>query len=284
MSRFVSLLLAVISSFACSKDSSPGKSEPKTEVTSSTTSESSKLACDQRMDQLAGRLPLLAKESGIALAVPVGLTPIESSKGSPVESYGSTLVIESDGAFVFQGQQVANLDDLKDRLTVELDRILASDRGRALYIWAQASTPAASVAHLVSAVPADFDARLALVGPERPLSDHDAELLNNPRIQRLRDEIDDLDPAQKAATFAKQIQAAVGACAPLIRVFGSVASTPGTSKAEYMAKAAPEALRDCQCQVADLDTIEYALLAVMGAYERPVRSIPAIDAASVLGN
>ncbi len=235
------------------------------------------------MNRFADALGPLAKSGGMALPIPPGISAIESSEGTPIEGYGPQLVLGKDDTLSLQGRLLRSIDELGNELALTVEMARASGRTEPLYIWVDQASAAARVASILAVVPAGMEARLVLVGPEPSLSEYERELLDIPRVQTLRQEIDDLDPADKATTLAQRMQVAVGSCAPLMKAFGSVASTDGTSKAEYMAKAAPEALRACACEVADLEFIEYTLLAIMGAFDRPLRSIPASEAASVLG-
>jgi len=193
--------------------------------------------------------------------------------------------VRRDGGVSMNGERLQNIEsDLAERLAAEVETMRMMGRSGPLYIWADVATPAATVATIAAAAPDGLATRLALAGPEHTETQYEAALLANPNVAKLRRDTDAVDPSQKAVIVAERVQEAVGLCAPLIRVFGDIAGVEASKKAERMAIGAPAAIRECGCNVADLDMIEYTLLAILGAFDRPIRSIPAAEAASMLAN
>src|SRR5690606_4433208 len=103
-----------------------------------------------------------------------------------------------------------------------------------------------------------------------------------PEVARARDAIETGDPSARATAAARVIEEAVGTCAPLIKVFGDLALLEGSEKGPHLAEAAPRALRACDCQVGNLDALEYALIGVLGGFDRPILSVPLARAPGLL--
>ena len=270
-------LVLIVAVMSCSGRSSEPEAKPEPEA--------KQLSCDARMDRFEAALAPVAKETGALLTIPPDIAPIESTKGEPVREYGPVVVVRRDGGVSMNGERLQSIEtDLADRLAAEVETMRMMGRSGPLYIWADVATPAATVATIAAAAPDGLATRLALAGPEHTETQYEAALLANPNVAKLRRDTDAVDPSQKAVIVAERVQEAVGLCAPLIRVFGDIAGVEASKKAERMAIGAPAAIRECGCNVADLDMIEYTLLAILGAFDRPIRSIPAAEAASMLAN
>jgi len=235
------------------------------------------------MDRLA---TLLAQATEGALlqmmAIPTQISPVESPQGTPVDERGLGLVVGPRGDMSFQGEAVANIEpDLRDRLEAELERMQTAGRSVPLYVWADQATPAATVAQIASVAPDPLELRLLVVGPQPAAASYEVELLKNPRVSAFRDQLDELDPSERATFVARKISKTVGNCAPLVRVFADVDVEP-ERRAMVMAERTPHALRECQCKVADLDLVEYTLLGLLGVFDRRVAWLPIAEASSVL--
>ncbi len=243
------------------------------------------LSCDERMDRFAARLAPAAKE-GNWLPIPAEIEPIESPRGEPVQWGGAVVVLTRDGAITLDGEPVAEAE-LGEQLAAwrrMREQMAATSRAMAaVYVWADRAADPAKVARIAAAAPAALPARLVVVGAQHVADDYEKALLGHATVAGFRDQLATADePSNRAVMVAEHISNAVGLCAPLIRVFGNTAGIEASSKGEYLAKGAPSALRECDCGVADLDLLEYALLAVMGAFERPVRTVPIAEAADLL--
>ncbi len=305
MSKPTPILLAgLLIATACSSESSkspsptrPGAGAPAepaataptepaatTPTGSAAASPAAPLSCDQRMDRFAAHLGPAVKQ-GSWRVIPPGIEPIESTRGEPLQAGGPEVVLARDGGVTLNGEPM-DPSALDERLAAWLrmqEQIGADPRAMsALYIWVDRAADPATVARLAAAAPAKLPPRLVVVGPKPTPGAYQKELLGHPTVAAFRDRIAGADPSQRAVAVAEALSNAIGICAPLVRVFGDIASIEGSKKGEYMAEHAPAALRECSCRVADLDLVEYALLGTLGAFEQPIRTLPIADAADLL--
>ncbi len=271
MIEYAPRLVVATLCFACSSSSSQSEPTPK------------KQSCEQRMDRFAAQLAPVATEPGNLLAVPARVHLVESDKGSPVREPGVTIAVDRDGMTV-DGELVERVEpDLRERLARQGEMMEALGEALSIYIAADASTPAPRVAEIAASAPEGVDVRFVLLGPARGGAAYEQELLAVPAVQQLHRDMDSVDPSRRAMQLAQSVEQAIGTCTPLIRVFGQIAALAPADKGAFLAREAPAALRQCKCNVGDLDLLEYAMLAVMGAFDRPLRWIPVADAAAVLG-
>ncbi|MCB9559344.1 MAG: hypothetical protein H6709_18250 [Kofleriaceae bacterium] len=238
-------------------------------------------SCAERADRLGAALRGLADQvrvfgPGVAVAppeLPHG-RPLSRAAAGPVQL---TLEVGRDGTVTIRGTSLgADRDALRERLAAEAARAGVDPDAPStptLYVVADAATTLAALDDVVAAVPEAFELRLVGVGPEPSLSPYLTELRDLPAAKKVRDDIEHADPSLRATRVASHMQDVVGSCAPLIRIFGGVAATE-EDKATYMAREVPGALRACSCKVGDPDVVEYLLLEVFDAYQRPQRWLP----------
>jgi hypothetical protein len=238
-------------------------------------------SCVQRVERFANALAPVAN-SGIAMTVPASIEPIVSTKGTFANQYGATVVVRRDGVYFNDYERLATTDDVRDRLAAEAEMLRSMERDAALYIWADRSAKLREVNTILAVAPKQMERRLLLAGPKPEITDYQRELLKNPAVLEFFANVSSDDPSRRAVYVAEQIEKSIGMCTPLIKAFGAVAGMDAASKGPFLAEAAPKALRDCNCGVADIDLIEYALLSIMGAFDRKVTWVPATEAAAFL--
>jgi hypothetical protein len=245
-----------------------------------------KAQCEQRSEQLAAALAPLGRAPA-PLMVPDTIEPIVSSEGAPVNERAPVLVIDGGGGISFQGERLANLDsDLEPRLAADREaaRALGHQVPAVLYVFADRSLAAAALEPIARAAPAGTELRLLVTAPAPAAARARRQaLLGNPEVARARDAIETGDPSARATAAARVIEESVGTCAPLIKVFGDLALIEGSEKGAHLAEAAPRALRACECRVGNLDVLEYALLGVLGGFDRLVLWVPLARAPGLLG-
>ncbi len=228
-------------------------------------------SCEDRTTRLANRLAALVESSPMSGLVPAGLDPIESSAGAALDGAGSIVGVRKDGSVTLDFGPPMTIEEVAQRLAERAER----DRQPApVLLWADRAAPAELVARVAAVAPAGYPVRLMAVGPVRPREPYDAELEATAGAAAARAAAA-LAPGERATEIARQMERAVGPCASLARVFADVGGEPPEGKARHMARAAPRALRECDCKAADMDAIEYILLSIFGAYERPIRWFPA---------
>ncbi len=214
---------------------------------------------------------------------PAGISPIESAAGQAARGGGTEITVGAGGEVLVNGESLADLaPELRQWLEVHA-KVSPKLATLPIYVWPDRAASAARVAEVAAAVPHGREVRLAFLGPAPAIAADAAALVKQPEIAALRDRVTRLDPGQRAAFLAGEIQKAVGTCAPLVEAFGSVATVAADQKGAYLARAAPAALKKCGCAVGDLDVIVYAMLQIFGEWDRPMRWVPVAQAASVMG-
>jgi hypothetical protein len=286
------ILAAVAFSFSCAqgaRDSEPPPPHPQRDPDPTSSLESSprpsgaspggELSCGERMDRLGARLIALNEQGATDSAVPPAITPIESSAGTPLQGAGTQLLVGADGDITLLGARLGGIEELRERLDLELAMMRHDGRIGPLHIWADRAVPLARVAAVAAAAPEGLEVRLAFAGPERPRSAYEDELLAVPRVARSLEELEGAaDYSQKALLAAAMMEATIGLCAPLVKVYGDVAGVAAEKRNQFIAAQAPEAIRECGCEVADLERLEFLLLWNYGAFDRPARSVPPAEA------
>jgi len=235
--------------------------------------------CDARMAALEKRLVPLAAEPVPMVLASAELEPIETKAGRAIEGLGPVLEVRRDGTLAMLGQPLESVEELEARMQVE------RELGRStspLYLMIDRRTSRAAVEQLVASLPDGTEARAIVVGPERAKTAHDRELETKPSVRELMTSMHEGDPAQRATTLAAAMSKAIVPCAPLVKVFGDVAAVDAQRKGERIATGAPRAIRECNCQMHDLDQVEYALLGIFNAFGRPHRWLPLADALALL--
>jgi len=228
-------------------------------------------SCKDRTTRLETRLAELVESSPAPGLAPTGLDPIESSAGAVHDTAGPSITVRKDGGLTLDSSPPMKIEELALQLAEQAERY---PQAAPLLIWADRAAPAELVGKVAAVAPAGRPVRLMAVGPERPREPYDADLEATPGAAAARAAAA-LAPSERATEIAGQMERAIGSCGALARVFESVGSEPPEGKARHMARAAPRALRECDCKAADIDAIEYVLLSLFGAYERPVRWFPA---------
>lgn len=229
--------------------------------------------CDERAARMAARLGPLADEPGQMMTVPEGLTPIESSRGEPIDRPGPIVMVRKDGALELAGQPAGGPEQLRELLAMELERAARYPPDH-LYVLADREAPASAIAAVLAARPPELTARLAVRGPARPAEPYDDALRALPSVVQFDAEMDKADPGERATRLAKTMEAIVARCPPMIRLYGAVAVDSAESKARTIANGTPPAMRECSCRLTDPDLFEYALLKLFGAFDTPMRSLP----------
>jgi len=228
--------------------------------------------CEVRAKRLTARLAALADEGPSRVFVPGDVTPIESDRGAHLDQRGPQVIVKRDGTVVFNGEPLGAIEtDLRDRLAIE--REIRPDV-RALYVVADREAPASVLARVLAGIPEGLEPRLVVQGPRRPMLDYDTGLLRTASVKDFAAAVEREGPSQKAVFVAETMERAVGTCAPLMKAFGGVAGLEPDGKMRFMAEAAPRAMLECQCKLADVDLFEYVMAALFDAYSAPVRWVP----------
>lgn len=227
-------------------------------------------SCEARMDRLGVRLRALADDGMRLTSESNELVVVEDARR--VDRGGTVVVITAEGEANLSGRQRAD-GTLAEQL--ELERQMYPERaGQPFYLAPRAGTPASAVLRATVVVAANTrEARLLVAGPMPEQVPSDEQLLAVPEVAALRRDLAGADPSQAATLIASALSEAIAPCTPVIKLFGSVATVAPEDKAAVVAGAA-DAARECNCQMADLDVFEYAILAALDAFERPGRWIP----------
>ncbi len=230
-------------------------------------------ACADRAQRMSATLPDFAAELRVFHDATV--TPPELPAGRRIVFAATAIVVNRDGAVSLEGNTLgADRAALREQLTARLARtvdIATPD----LYVVAEAATPVRVLDEVLAAVPEGFELKLTGLGPALELTPYHRQLQEQPWARALDAELRTADPSSAAVELSRRMERALGTrCAPLTRVYGSV--TTEEDKGSYIARETPIALRACQCAVAEPDVLEYLLLAVFGAYDRPQRWIPLV--------
>lgn len=235
--------------------------------------------CDTRVDRMASELAALSqRQAGMA---PRGITPIERPGGDELGP-GTEVTIGPDGEVAAYGEPIHELTPGLREWFDTHDKVARETASQPIYLWPDKAVSAERVAEVAAAMPAGREVRLAFLNPAPPVSTAAAKLVQKPAVAAVRDRVMKLDPSQRAVAIAREMQKAVGTCAPLVKAFGKVATIAADGKAAFLARAVPAALKECHCGVGDLDMVEYLLLQTFGEWDRPMRWLPVAQAASVM--
>jgi hypothetical protein len=238
--------------------------------------------CAERMERLEARLVPLAERPPTFLLIPTGFEPIEASGGRPVESRGIVLTVGADGSPVIGGAPVDGVPGVVEVLAREIRQVeeLSALGGPAisprLSVWLDRRASPSILEELLPLVPGAMPVEVLVMPPGWAPPEADP-LYTSPSAVALRRSLDDADASEKAVILARRFEEAVRECKPLDRIFGDITARDAADKARFLAREAPRAVAGCGCKVADLSLFEYSMLAVMGAYDRPVHAIPAAD-------
>jgi hypothetical protein len=250
----------------------PAKSEATPRTPTSDTAEEP--GCEARVARMT---PLLqANAEVLQVPPPYGIAPLRSSEGRPVSEPILTVTIDKDGGLFLMGGRVESYE-----LTTRVARI-RSERNRyshnkpftGAYLWVDEATPVQALGDAVAKLPKDLEARLMVVGETPPLEPLSKALLLDSTVATLESKMDGLDLSMKAVTLAEALQTAIGACTPLIRLFGDLAGADASQKGVMLAEGAPQALLDCKCKVVNANLLEYALYDIIGMYDAPTTWLP----------
>ena len=228
--------------------------------------------CDERAARMAARLGPLAGEPGQMMTVPEGVTPIESTRGEPIDSPGPVVIVRKDGALELEGQPVDGPEQLTELLAMVLERA-GRYRPDHLYVLPDREAPATAIAAVLAARPPELTARLAVRAPARPAEAYDAALRALPSVVAFEADMTGGDPSNRATRLANTMETIVARCPPLIALYGAVAAD-GVDKGRMIAEGTPPAMRECKCRLTDPDLFEYALLRLFGAFDAPMRALP----------
>jgi len=268
--RSICIATALVATSACGKKSEKQEPPPATTEPAPPEVAAPTESCPTRIDAISARLApyvdkvrvLTAERKDVKLAASKAARPID--QGGLVVTVGKNLL-------EIAGQRVGSLTALGTSLEARRQAgNLGEDGSTAspapLYYQVDAALPVSALAAVVSATPKGFQARL-LVG--RPTA-HESRAVPegaSPEVRALLDGLgENSDPAARASLLAKSLQAAIGLCAPLVELFGSLASLPPDEKQRALVSGFGRALRSCNCQGVDLDVLEVFLLEVSGAY------------------
>jgi len=269
-----SLLLVAALLVACSADTDgPARAIDRAAAPRGAAETAANAACDARMDRLSATMHTLAADSPVFFFASTSLVPPRSKSGHAVERFGLNVDVEADGRVYFHDEPARDLAELTERLDSTLQMMNPELGVPPLYVRADARTSMAMLGRVVAAIPARITVRRLLVEtPAAPL-EPPASLLADTRVRALGDGRHTRTAAAMLA-YASLVQQSLSGphCLPIVRYFGDTRG--GTDQFERGARTIPAALRECHCQVPDLDLAEPALLALYGAYERKIRWLP----------
>lgn len=92
-----------------------------------------------------------------------------------------------------------------------------------------------------------------------------------PRVQRSLEELEGAGDRSERARLEAEMMSTTGPCAPLIRMFGELAGRHADQRVDILNARVPQALRACECNVADLVLLEALLLWQFGGFQQPAR-------------
>jgi hypothetical protein len=197
--------------------------------------------------------------------------PPRSRSGHPVDRGGPRIEVEKDGRLLLDGELVRDPAALTDELRISL--LTRDDPGAAappIYVRADGRTSAAALGRIEAAIPAGFTVRRLLVeAPDPRRVPSPAQGVVQPRT------------SATVLTYSEAMRRGLSGpgCLPIMRFFAHAAEG---DQGDRGARGIPAALRECHCQVPDLDLAETALLQLYGAFERPLRWLPLPAAATLI--
>ena len=246
--------------------------------------ESAEVQCGHRVDNLSHRIARPGLHRHV-IAIPrrmVSELPT-SGKARTFDGPGPELAIVND-RIEFAHQGVADIDDaLRQRLDAEaklyeLNREFLPDPNRVppIYLWTTASTPASTLAKILSVVPALYEPRLLVYGTRdtevyAPESDAPEQVRAFWREQHALE-----DPREQDATIQDALTRAIGQCQPLVDLYGNIAALEPSARLVAILNDSPRAIRDCKCEKMDVDLYEAAILATLDAHRPRQRWIPLV--------
>jgi hypothetical protein len=204
-----------------------------------------------------------------------GITVPERKELKVVAEPNALVVAANAQETIFEGASVADLTDL----TARLEAIRREPRWKRmpdrLYFQLDRGTPWSKVVELVMA---GRNAQFAVIGFAFA-----SEPLAPPPRTPMDDKIDALkgEAANRAADIARLMVPVVEECPALQKVFGSVASDAGESKADRLIKALAPALIECNCKV-DLPALRTLMWRVIAAPPTKVVVVELRDAGKPL--
>ena len=212
---------------------------------------------------------------------PLDAGPPHSRRGRPAREAGQLLVVDAGGA-----AQVGHRDLGLDRAalaaalvaTFAFEREVRPGLAPRVYLWVDPRLPITTLGEVIDIASRSAEVRI-LVQPQAPSSTPPARLLAASGVKQLLARLTTEHPAQRLAVLAEVIGEVAEPCAPLVAVLRATAREYSEDKQGYLASRAPSALEACGCAVTDLDVLEYALLAGLGAYVPPLRWLPPPTAA-----
>ncbi len=228
-------------------------------------------SCDQRADEMGRLMRAAADQPPVIMSSGPGMPVLpETRAGEVVRVPGYVLTIDAGGGLELEGDRISRPEEIKER--IERPRHSRVER-KVVYLWADREARVTAVVDAIAALPPGLERRLVVLDPTPPRQPA-PRLLQSAGVKKLHADLESgtAGPSERATVLARALQGAVAPCAPLVRAFGDVAGVE--DKGGFLARETPAALRACNCAMVDVDVVEYAMLAMLGVYDRWPRALP----------
>ncbi len=191
---------------------------------------------------------------------------------------GWIVVVGADGKASLSGDRDAK-SSLADTITAQRERARDDRTEQPIYLAAAGTTPVAALAKAAAeARGAGLRGELRLlvsVAVPAP-TPGDSRLFATPSVAALRKQLENARASGKAEAIvvADALRTAIAPCTPIVQLFGEMAAAEASEKAVMLVKV-PAAAQSCDCQMADVDVLEFSMLALLGAFDVRIGWLPA---------
>ncbi len=239
--------------------------------------------CSDRADRMGKQMTARADRMTV-LADEPGAPQLPAVPGQSAVPYGAVIQIDAAGEVSFEGRDLGNdRAALRQRVDASRERAKVDRHALAItiaYLWADQALSVGVLMDVAKALPADLELRLVVAEPGTPQTPAAHLLADDGVKQLMRDLAASSSLGGRATTIAKALQTAIAPCVPLVRAYGDVAGV--RDKGAFMAREVPAALKQCKCEMVNVNVVEYGMLATFGVYDRTLGWL-ALPSAAELG-